>query len=163
VPDTAIPPSPPGSPPRALTAKFDNFLALKQTKAIHFNARLAGSTAARNPALMDKLLGFVGVETSFDEEGRSGAAGGGPEQQYATTLPADVWDPAALPAWAYKTPLRRAQERAAKERERGRGQPVEFVPAAAGTGSAGESRSGTPGMAGGPTPVTGKRKTRFDT
>ncbi len=102
---------------------------------------------------MDKLLGFVGVETSFDNE--QPKPGEGPEQQYATTLPKEIWDPAALPAWAYKTPLRRAQERAAKERERRAGEPVEFVPA-----SAGGSRSGTPGTVA--PVVTGKRKTRFD-
>ncbi|OIW35652.1 hypothetical protein CONLIGDRAFT_639910 [Coniochaeta ligniaria NRRL 30616] len=154
VPNTAIPPSPPGSPPRALTAKFDTFLSLKATKAMHFNARLAESKAVRNPALMDKLLGFVGVETSFDNSDQKAEPGQGPEQQYATTLPTEIWDPAAMPAWAYKTPLRRAQERAAKERERRVGEPVEFVSA-----SGGGSRSGTPGTV---APVTGKRKTRFD-
>ncbi|KAH8910414.1 hypothetical protein BR93DRAFT_964299 [Coniochaeta sp. PMI_546] len=153
VPNTSIPPSPPGSPPRALTAKFDTFLSLKATKSTHFNARLSESKAVRNPGLMDKLLAFVGVETSFEVE--QSEPGAGPEQQYATTLPKEIWDPAALPAWAYKTPLRRAQERAAKERERRAGEPVEFVPAS----SVGGSRSGTPGTV---PPVTGKRKTRFD-
>lgn len=153
VPNTAIPPSPPGSPPPALTAKFDTFLSLKETKAIHFNAKLASNKTMRNPGVMDKLLGFVGVETSFDAEG----GGGKGWEQYQTTLPKEVWDPEGLPAWAYKTPLRRAQERVQKERERRKGEAVEFV--GAGTGAAG-SRGGTPGQT--VPPVTGKRKTRFD-
>ena len=74
-------------------------------------------------------------------------------KQYANTLPSDLWDPAALPAWAYKGPLRRAQEKA---QERPRGERVEFVAA---SDAAPRSRSGTPTVP----PVTGKRKSRFDT
>ncbi|KAB5530353.1 HCNGP-like protein-domain-containing protein [Coniochaeta sp. 2T2.1] len=165
VPNTAIPPSPPGSPTpasRALTAKFDNFLALKRTKGIHFNDRLASSEAFRNPGAMDKLLGFVGVGTEFDGEGK-GEDGGKKRPgtgQYETTLPEGVWGPNALPAWAYKTPLRRAQERTQKERERKVGEGVEFVSAGAMEGS-GLVGGGTPGAGAVPS-VTGKRKTRFD-
>lgn len=112
---------------------------------------------------MDKLLAFVGVETTdFESPGVAAAAG----QQYETTLPKEVWDPTALPGWAYKTPLRRAQERAAKERERRAGERVEFVSAGA-VAAVGEvvvgDRTGTPGTGMGTVPaVTGKRKTRFD-
>ncbi|KAL2262303.1 hypothetical protein VTK26DRAFT_1807 [Humicola hyalothermophila] len=189
-----IPPSPPGSPPPghdALTAKFDHFLALKRKPpggggggggggvggAMHFNARLAESAGMRNPSLMDKLLGFVGVETDFHfpaaagDEGGGGGGGGGIKatEQYATVLPTAVWDPHCFPPQAYRGELRKAQERMAKERERGRGEPVEFVPAGTAPvgigggrgmsepGSATASRSATPGV-GGP-----KGKGRFDT
>ncbi|KAK1764710.1 hypothetical protein QBC33DRAFT_196131 [Phialemonium atrogriseum] len=158
VPDMDIPLSPPRPASLdALNARLETLLEMKRRRGdlapAHFNARLAGSGALRNPALMDKLLGFAGVGAAAgdgdgDGEGVLLAAG-----QYATTLSAGVWDPAAFPAWAARAPLRRAQERAQRERERGRGEAVDFVPA-------GGSRGGTPG--GGVAPVTGKRKTRFD-
>jgi hypothetical protein len=167
-----IPPSPPRTPPPqhdALTEKFHTFLRLKRAKGVHFNERLAAASGMKNPAVMDKLLKFVGVETDFappptaagtttgGEDGESGGGDGGGRavEQYATVLSAEVWDPACFPAWAYRGPLRRAQERANKERERVRGEPVEFVAATAavgggggGAGSAGGSRSGTPGVGG---------------
>lgn len=151
-----IPPSPPRPASLdALNARLETLLEMKRRRGdlppAHFNARLAGSGALRNPALMDKLLGFAGVGPAAgdgDGEGVLLVAG-----QYATTLSAGVWDPAAFPAWAARAPLRRAQERAQRERERGRGEAVDFVPA-------GGSRGGTPGR--GVAPVTGKRKTRFD-
>ncbi|KAK3392924.1 HCNGP-like protein-domain-containing protein [Podospora didyma] len=150
VPNMDIPPSPPGSPAPpgldALNAKFDNFLNLKRTKGVHFNERVAASSALRNPALMDKLLGFVGIETDF-VEGDAAA-----QQQYATTLPADVWDPHAFPEWAFRGPLRRAQEKGHKERERPHGEPIEFVPSASPAGGVGGGS-----VAGRP------RKSRFDT
>ncbi|KAK2065151.1 HCNGP-like protein [Colletotrichum caudatum] len=119
VPNLDIPPSPPGSPPPALEAKFTQFLDLKK-KGIHFNAKLALSVALRNPSLTDKLMGFV------DLDGRAG---------YATTLPTDLWDPTSedvLPEWATRTALRQSQERVRAERAglRKGGGPVEFVPAA---------------------------------
>jgi hypothetical protein len=158
-----IPPSPPGTPPPqhdALTEKFHTFLRLKRTRGVHFNERLAGASGMKNPAVMDKLLKFVGVETKFDTaadgaDGGGGEGGGGRAvEQYATVLSAEVWDPACFPAWAYRGPLRRAHDRASKERERVRGEPVEFVAVAAaavgggGAGSAAGSRSGTPGVGG---------------
>ncbi|KAK3938058.1 HCNGP-like protein-domain-containing protein [Diplogelasinospora grovesii] len=172
VPNTDIPPSPPGSPPphlEALNAKFDNFLKLKRTQGVHFNQRLAGSAALRNPGLMDKLLGFVGVETTFDDaDGNESTAAA--TEQYATTLPADLWDPAAFPPWAYRGPLRRAQERGHRERERAKGEPLDFVASAStsttqnlasrsasAAAPASNSRTHTPSK------VAGKRKTRFDT
>ncbi|KAL1871057.1 hypothetical protein VTK73DRAFT_2253 [Phialemonium thermophilum] len=188
VPNTDIPPSPPASPRPpgldALNTKLLTFLEMKRRSsseggAVHFNARLASSTALRNPALMDKLLGFIGIDTEFgssavDERdggrraGTSNGGGGGgtaiacgPVRQYATTLSTELWDPAAFPPWAFRRALRRAQERVVRERERGKGEPVEFVPA-----GGGGSRGGTPGMstisAPPPQPATGKRKTRFD-
>ncbi|KAL2136176.1 hypothetical protein VTI74DRAFT_5229 [Chaetomium olivicolor] len=162
-----IPPSPPGSPPPghdALTAKFDTFLKLKRTKGVHFNERIAASAGMRNPGVGDRLLGFVGVETEFnggDEDAGGGNDGRGGLGQYATVLSADVWDPGCFPAWAYRGALRRAQEKVARERERGLGEAVEFVSAgksdALGAGGGG-SRSGTGTPAG-----SGKRKGRWDT
>ncbi|KAF6844746.1 HCNGP-like protein [Colletotrichum musicola] len=118
VPNFDIPPSPPGSPPPALSTKFTQFLDLKK-KGVHFNAKLAQSTALRNPSLTDKLMGFV------DLDGRAG---------YATTLPTDLWDPtseASLPEWASRAALRQSQERVRAERAglRKTGGPIDFVPA----------------------------------
>ena len=183
VPNMDIPPSPPrsGSPPAgqspgrldALSSKLDNFLDMKRRKGVHFNARLAGNAHLRNPALMDKLLVFAGVETSSstaatDDAAVNAAAAAGPAGEYATTLPAKVWDPSALPTWASRTPLRRAQEKMQMQRERAKGEAVEFV--SAGGPSSSSSRGGTPGAGGagagagsGVAPVTGKRKSRFDT
>ncbi|TLS24126.1 hypothetical protein PpBr36_08821 [Pyricularia pennisetigena] len=146
VPNLDVPPSPPGSPPRslpALTAKFETFLELKRKKGTHFNARLAQSAAMRNPALMDKLMGFVGLEdpmTAAAAAKAGGAAatvatGGGNSMadQYITILPPGLWDPTAFPQWAFRDGLREAQEKVQKQREAerasGRREAVEFVPA----------------------------------
>ncbi|CAN8098588.1 unnamed protein product [Discula destructiva] len=128
VPNMDIPPSPPGSPSlsepqAALTAKFDKFLELKRKKGTHFNARIADSHALKNPPLMDKLLEFAGVGVAFEDGSIEGP------EQYATTLPTDLWDPAAFPSWAYRGPLRKAQEKVRKERGRDKGEAVHFVPA----------------------------------
>jgi hypothetical protein len=133
----------------SLNAKFDTFLQLKRraTDPAHFNSRLAASSALRNPSLMDKLLGFVGIETSF-VEGDSAAA-----EQYATTVGRDVWDPDGFAEWAFRGALRRAQEKEGRDRERTRGEPVEFVSSCIGAGSAGS----------GSAPVREQRRTMFDT
>ncbi|KAI0017662.1 hypothetical protein F4780DRAFT_582897 [Xylariomycetidae sp. FL0641] len=147
VADLDIPASPPGSPPAATTAKFATFLRLKrQPPGTHFNARLAGSAAARNPALPDKLLAFVGLDP----------AGPAP---YRTTLPADLCpDPRAFPRAAYKEQLRARQADAEQARARARGAPVSFIPAATTPAPVAAAES-----ASGPTAGAPKRKTRFDT
>ncbi|KAK0656864.1 HCNGP-like protein-domain-containing protein [Cercophora newfieldiana] len=152
VPDMAIPPSPPPTQHADMTslnAKFDTFLKLKRRAAdpAHFNSRIGASSALRNPALMDKLLGFVGMETEFSEGDAAGTA------QYGTTVGSDVWDPAGFPEWAYRGALRRAQERGTRERERARGEPVQFVSSGAGAGV----------EAAGAAPVRFDRRTMFDT
>ncbi len=167
VPNMEIPDSPPGTPPPSLDAlnkKFSTFLDFKRNKGTHFNARLSQSSAARNPALMDKLLAFVGVDPSFEDATGGDVDGAGaarkkldPAAQYATTLSADLWDPAAFPEWAFRGPLRRSQDVANRERARGPGQPVDFVAATSGPSSRGGSQTGTPKGAG-----AGRRKTRFD-
>lgn len=156
-----IPPSPPQRPAGLddLNARLENLLEMKRNPRrgappAHFNERLAGSSSLRNPAIMDKLLSFAGVDAKavFGED--DGAAA-----QYETTLAHEVWDPTAFPAWGSRGALRRSQERVQKERERGKGEAVDFVPAA-------KSRGGTPragGSGGSTAPVTGKRKSRFDT
>ena len=148
-PNLDIPPSPPGSPPPGLNAKFDQFIDLKRKKGTHFNARVAQSAALKNPALMDKLLGFVGMDPGFDD-GNDGT------EQYATTLPSDLWDPKGFPEWAFRGQLRRSQDRVQKEKARGTGQGVEFVPASSSDSTRQvNSKAGTP-------KITGKRKSRFD-
>jgi len=163
VPNLSIPASPPGSPPpglSALTSKFDNFLLLKRTKGIHFNQRLAANPGMRNPALTDRLLKFVGVSTGeedddgddHDDRNGEGPKGGGPIEQYGTTLGVEEsgWDPRAFPAWAYYGQLRKQNERTARERERRKGERVEFVSAGLGA-----SESASEGGS-----VTGKKRGR---
>ncbi|KAL8658135.1 MAG: hypothetical protein Q9226_001254 [Calogaya cf. arnoldii] len=100
-----------------MSQKFDHFLQLKR-QGMHFNGKLAGSSALKNPMLLQKLMSSAGL-TEGD--------------QYATTLPKDLWDPTAFPAWAYKEELaeshqnvtsRKNDEDARLQRDR-----VEFVPA----------------------------------
>lgn len=142
VPSFDIPPSPPGSPPAGAAStdrKVAQFLELKK-RGTHFNAKLEQSSALRNPALTDKLLAFVDIPPpppggssaeGRDRDGEESRKRLDPAMQYQTTLPADVWDPSAFPAWAFRDGLRRGREKVAKEREAARGQPgrssVEFV------------------------------------
>ncbi|KAI2473697.1 HCNGP-like protein-domain-containing protein [Annulohypoxylon bovei var. microspora] len=149
IPNTDMPPSPPGSPPPATSAKFERFLELKK-QGVHFNSKIAQNPSLRNPALTEKLLAFVELGAAAD--------------QYQTTLPAEIWDPAAFPRWAYKEQLKQSQAEVEKAKARGKGAPVDFV--AATTASTGEGQGAQQSSAqgvGGPKPSAGKRKTRFDT
>ncbi|KAK6081830.1 Meiotically up-regulated gene 151 protein [Seiridium cupressi] len=139
VPDMDIPPSPPGSPPLAANKKFEQFLELKK-KGVHFNSKIAQSSALKNPSLMDKLLKFAEI----DQKG-----------QYATTLGTDLWDPSVFPKSAHKEQLRQSQTDLGQARARTKGGPVDFV-TAGGLGS----RDATPSTGQAPTASTGKRKTR---
>jgi hypothetical protein len=140
VPDLDIPPSPPGSPSAATNKKFENFLELKK-KGVHFNSRLADTPAMRNPALVDKLLGFAELDH---------------RDQYRTTLPTDLWDPDAFPRHAYKEQLRQSQSDIAQAKARAPGTPVSFVASEAAQASTQDGKVPQG-------PSTGKRKTRFDT
>lgn len=126
-PNLDLPPSPPGSPPPALTSKITTFLSLKE-KGTHFNAKLQSSPALRNPALTDKLLAFAGAEA----------------EQYGTTVGKDFWDPGAFPDWAFRGELRAARDRLRKEREGERKETgkVEFVASSGGGLAAGEGSGG---------------------
>ncbi|OBT52336.1 hypothetical protein VE04_06054 [Pseudogymnoascus sp. 24MN13] len=126
VPNFDIPPSPPGSPPPTTEKKFAHFLQLKK-QGTHFNERLANSSALKNPSLMQKLMDFADVSE---------------EDQYATTLPKDVWDPSGFPKWAYKDELAKSQQQVLKRKEEEKlGGPREFVPA---SGPGESSRSAAP-------------------
>ncbi|KAI0876297.1 HCNGP-like protein-domain-containing protein [Hypoxylon argillaceum] len=142
VPDMDIPPSPPGSPAAATSKKFETFLELKK-KGVHFNARLAGTAAMKNPALADKLLAFAELDH---------------RDQYRTTLAADggLWDPDAFPRHAYREQLRQSQSDIQQARTRAAGEPVKFV-AASSSVTAVEDGKVAQRLG------TGKRKTRFDT
>ncbi|CAJ2501135.1 Uu.00g039880.m01.CDS01 [Anthostomella pinea] len=146
LPNMDIPPSPPGSPPPETSKKFEHFLELKK-QGVHFNSRIAQpqQPAMRNPALMDKLLGFVGLDQ---------------RDQYATTLPVDVFDPAGFSRWAYKEQLKQSQVEVAQARARGKGAPVEFVAASGTAAGQGDAPLLVPAEE---APAAGKRKTRFDT
>jgi hypothetical protein len=102
---------------------------------VHFNEKLAKSSALKNPMMMDKLLGFAGIE-----EG----------DEYNSTLTKDLWNPGAFPEWAYREKLAKIQQQISKKREEERSkaqrEPVDFVPA---TASGDSSRSGTPGVGAG--------------
>ena len=93
-PLTELPPSPPGSPNSQVEAKFKRFLELK-SKGVHFNDDLAKKTTFKNPALLSILTERAGIE---------------PDAQYATSLPASIWDPQSLPSFAYKEELLRSQQ-----------------------------------------------------
>lgn len=167
-PNYDIPTSPPGSPDANTNSKFKHFLSLKQ-QGVHFNAKLAKSSALKNPSLMQKLMDFSGID-----EG----------DQYATTLAKDIWNPTGFPEHAHKEELSQSQQHIRKKLEekkaRGQRESVDFVPA---TTSGESSRSGTPSTSGrsGPTSAAErvlagldrgrsnspqaqnlKRKTRFD-
>jgi hypothetical protein len=73
--DFDIPPSPPGSPDPNLTSKLDNFQQLRD-RGIYFNDRLASNKSFRNPQLLGKLSGYVGID-----------------DEYGTNLPPSIWDP----------------------------------------------------------------------
>lgn len=110
-----IPPSPPGSSPGRMDKKFEQFLHLKK-QGLHFNEKLARSSALKNPSLLPKLMNFAGLEE---------------RDQYATTLPTDIWDPAGFPSLMYKEGLAKSQHDISKKREelksRLHRQSVEFV------------------------------------
>ena len=86
IPNYDIQPSPPGSPIESTNLKFRHFLELKK-QGVHFNEKLAKSSALKNPSLMQKLMDFADI----DEVG-----------QYATTLAKDLWNPDGFLEYAYK-------------------------------------------------------------
>lgn len=129
VPNLDIPPSPPGSPVASTNAKFSHFLELKK-RGVHFNAKLANSSASKNPSLMQKLMDFAGIDE---------------KDQYATTLPKEMWNPDCFPKCAYREELAKSQKQILKRREEeksgGKRTAVDFVPA---TASGESNRGGTP-------------------
>ena len=101
MPNLNIPQSPPGSPTSDADQKLSHFLGLKK-QGIHFNTKLALSSALKNPSLIPRLMDFAGV---------------GSERQYTTTLPTELWDTARFPNWAYKEDLAEAQHISVREKE----------------------------------------------
>ncbi len=130
VADFDIPPSPPGSPPPGPTAKVARFLELKR-QGVHFNAKLAQSSALRNPSLLPKLMAFAGLNE---------------EDQYASALPEDIAVPTTYPPWAYADELGKTQVELGKKKEeerKARRGPLDFV--SAGVPESGSSSEvGTP-------------------
>jgi len=110
-----IPPSPEGCPNDSTEAKFDQFLELKK-KGIHFNQKLARSTALKNPSLMQNLMDFAEIDFAG---------------QYLTTLPKSAWDPSAFPNYAFSDELDKSQQRILAEKENskamGQRESVDFV------------------------------------
>lgn len=118
-PNFDIPPSP--SPPaadseeaddlRARTKKFDRFLELKK-QGIHFNTRLAESTASRNPAMTQRLLDFAGLRA---------------EEQYGNTLGENFGVPTTWPDEFLEELMRENEKRIKKAKETRT--KLDFVPA----------------------------------
>ena len=81
---------------------------------------------------MDKLMDFVEIDL---------------QSQYSTTLSTELWNPSSFPEWATRENLKKAHERAAKEKESeksvGGRSAIDFVPPT--MPSAGSS-SGTGGL-----------------
>jgi hypothetical protein len=73
--DFGIPPSPPGTPYPSLSTKLNNFHQLRE-RGVYFNDRLGGNKGYRNPKLLEKLRGYVGVE-----------------EEYGSHLPTSIWNP----------------------------------------------------------------------
>ncbi len=119
IPNLDIPESPLGSPVPGADQKFSHFLELKK-QGIHFNTKLASSSALKDPSLLPKLMTFAGV---------------GSERQHTTTLPTELWDPAGFPTWAYKEGLAEAQhglvEKKGDKRLRHQRESIDFVRASA--------------------------------
>ncbi|KAF2665925.1 hypothetical protein BT63DRAFT_427717 [Microthyrium microscopicum] len=101
VPNFSIPESPPSSPPQQANKKFAHFLELKK-EGVHFNTKLEDSPALRNPALLQKLMGFAGVD-DYD--------------QYASALPDDLAVPTSYPPWAYGEQLNKTQQQLLKKKD----------------------------------------------
>lgn len=118
IPNLDLPPSPPGSPSPVIEQKFDHFAKLK-AQGVHFNEKLAASSALKNPALLHRLMSSAGLDKS---------------EQYATVLSKDLWDPSALPQWAFKDELAKSQQQIAKQHEAEKSQTqrenMDFVPSA---------------------------------
>lgn len=73
--DFGIPPSPPGTPAPSLSKKLDNFRQLRE-RGVFFNDRLGENRGFRNPKLLERLRGYVGIE-----------------DEYGSHLPREVWNP----------------------------------------------------------------------
>lgn len=130
IPNFEIPPSPPGSPPPGMEKKFEHFLDLKK-QGVHFNEKLAKSSALKNPGLLQKLMEFAGVDE---------------EDQYNTTLSEDAWNPKGFPVWAFKEELAKSQQEMTMKKEAERSllqrESIDFVSAT----NDGESlKDGAPG------------------
>jgi hypothetical protein len=73
--DFGIPPSPPGTPDPSLCQKLENFRQLRK-RGVYFNDRLGGNRGFRNPKLLQRLRGYVGIQ-----------------DEYGSQLPTQVWNP----------------------------------------------------------------------
>ncbi|RPB22019.1 hypothetical protein L211DRAFT_850998 [Terfezia boudieri ATCC MYA-4762] len=118
-----LPPSPPGTPPQQTSTKFHTFLRLKRT-GTHFNQKLVQSSALRNPLLLEKLMGYVGISTDIgDTEVGMAGVGEWSAEQYVSGLDKSIWDYEAWGEGSYRggfiEELRRSQNEVLEKRQRG--------------------------------------------
>ncbi|KAF8416708.1 HCNGP-like protein-domain-containing protein [Tirmania nivea] len=115
-----IPPSPPGTPPPHTSSKFHIFLSLKRA-GTHFNQKLSQSSSLRNPRLLEKLMGFVGISTEIGDP-EIGGKEWSPEQ-YVSGLDKSIWDYSAWGHDSYRAgfieELRKSQTEVLEKHQRG--------------------------------------------
>lgn len=129
LPNVSIPPSPPGSPRPSTSAKIDRFLELK-SQGIHFNAKLASSSALKNPSLLQNLMKFAGIDEL---------------DQYSSALPSELSPipEGGFPKLAYVEELAKSQQEILKRKEMEKlGERREFVVASAPSSGSGTPQSG---------------------
>ncbi|QIW98016.1 hypothetical protein AMS68_003534 [Peltaster fructicola] len=95
----------------ARTRKFERFLELKK-QGVHFNDRLASSTALRNPELLQQLSGYAGIS---------------PEEQYENTLGDALAAPLRWPNGFLESLVASNQKKMKRDRESRT--KLDFVPA----------------------------------
>lgn len=97
-----------------MDTKVASFRDLKN-RGVHFNVKLASSSALKNPSLLPKLMVAAGLHE---------------DEQYASSLSADLWNAAGFPEYAYKEELDKAQkELNSKNEAQSVGKQREFIPA----------------------------------
>lgn len=84
---------------------------------MHFNEKLSRSSALRNPRLLEKLMGYLGLDVAIGDPETGGKWSA---DQYISGLPKEIWDPEA---WAghgegFVEELRKSQHRILERRQK---------------------------------------------
>ncbi|KAI9105437.1 HCNGP-like protein-domain-containing protein, partial [Phlyctochytrium arcticum] len=86
-----IPPESAGAADEATQEKIARWLQLKES-GMHFNARLEKTHAFRNPAIMNKLISYLGLD------------------EIGSNYPSHIYDPHGFPAEAFSDAIVRKQQ-----------------------------------------------------